>query len=390
MLLKLIKLSYNYIISILNSIFCMKNNSNSSSNNNNNNNNQIKIKTKIIKSLLKEYHFINFLIHIISKIIYKLISYIRYNIISSIINNVINNIINIISNIISNIINIISNIIRNKYNNKKSSQYKSTIKCIYYKYKNKNKYKNNNNNPTKLNSFINNLNNNINNIFAFSLIELSIVLIIIGLLVAGITGGQSLIESAKIKALGDEINSYKQAYFTFKALNGRAPGDLNGSGSIGLFSGQTYNSNSFPDPYNSNDKNGIPNEISAPFVDLYLAKIIDFEPAHVNGSSYQNKNDLGRPKSKIIGDSQYYYEYGKEDLNNKTHYKYRIKPGNHITIRTIQKINPKYLQSYDLKYDDGIYNNGSIRSSCVDGYTDYNTSILNNTVCSISITSLDY
>ena len=230
----------------------------------------------------------------------------------------------------------------------------------------------------------------INNIFAFSLIELSIVFIIIGLLVAGITGGASLIESAKIKALGDEINSYKQAYFTFKALNGRAPGDLNGSGSIGLFSGQTYNSNSFPDPYNSNDKNGIPNEISAPFVDLYLAKIIDFEPTNVNGSSYQNKNDSGRPKSKIIGDSQYYYEYGKEDLNSKTHYKYRIKPGNQITIRTIQKINPKYLQSYDLKYDDGIYNNGSIRSSCADGYTDYNTSILNNNVCSISITSLDY
>ena len=45
---------------------------------------------------------------------------------------------------------------------------------------------------------------------------------------------------------------------------------------------------------------------------------------------------------------------------------------------------------YDLKYDDGIYNNGSIRSSCADGYTDYNTSILNNYACSISITSLDY
>ena len=37
-----------------------------------------------------------------------------------------------------------------------------------------------------------------------------------------------------------------------------------------------------------------------------------------------------------------------------------------------------------------IIMDGSIRSSCADGYTDYNTSILNNNVCSISITSLDY
>ena len=43
---------------------------------------------------------------------------------------------------------------------------------------------------------------------AFSLIELSIVLIIIGLLVAGITGGQSLIESAKIKNLANEIDGW--------------------------------------------------------------------------------------------------------------------------------------------------------------------------------------
>ena len=306
-------------------------------------NNNKEIKT-IIKSLWGGgYYFINFLINIKSKVISNLINYVRYNKISKIINN-----------------------IRNKYNNK-SFKYKSKIKS----------------------------NNNIKNIFAFSLIELSIVLIIIGLLVAGITGGASLIESAKIKALGDEINSYKQAYFTFKALNGRAPGDLNGSGMIGYFSGQTYNSNSFPDPYNSNAKNGIPNEISAPFVDLYLAKIIDFEPKEADKAAF-NKINNSKPSSKILQDGQYYFETGKEnaEVNESIdgHYKKGIKTGNHITIssKPNKMLDPKYLQSYDLKYDDGIYNNGSVRSGCVNDFANYHDTILNNNKCDVSIISLDY
>ena len=235
----------------------------------------------------------------------------------------------------------------------------------------------------------------INNILAFSLIELSIVLIIIGLLVAGITGGASLIESTKIKALGDEINSYKQAYFAFKALNDRVPGDLNGSGMIGYFSGQTYNSHSFPDPYNSNAKNGIPNEISAPFVDLYLAKIIDFMPKAVNRAAYNAINE-GKPTSKILKEGQYYYETGKEvtevNESNNGHYKKGIKRGNHITLSSKPKnlLDPKYLQSYDVKYDDGIYNAGSIRAACGNNFMNYSDTILSNDKCNVTITSIDY
>ena len=232
----------------------------------------------------------------------------------------------------------------------------------------------------------------INNILAFSLIELSIVLIIIGLLVAGVTGGASLIESAKIRALSNEINNYKQAYFTFRVAKDRAPGDLNNSGMIGLYSGQTYNTNSFPDPYNSNTKNGIPNEISAPFVDLYLAQIIDFQPTEVNTSTYSKPNDKAKPTSSILKNCQYYFEYGQGN-NANTHYKYKIKPGNKITIYGLKTIDPKYLQNYDIKYDDSLYNNGSVRSNCeVDknnNYMDYETSILEKQKCSLMIVGID-
>ena len=69
-----------------------------------------------------------------------------------------------------------------------------------------------------------------NNNKAFSLIELSIVLIIIGLLIAGIIGGKSLIESAKIRNVINEFNNLEKSIYTFKVIKDRLPGDVNNDG----------------------------------------------------------------------------------------------------------------------------------------------------------------
>jgi len=60
---------------------------------------------------------------------------------------------------------------------------------------------------------------------AFTLIELSIVLIIIGLLVAGVTGGASLIKSAQLRALMSEVIGYRVAVNSFNAIYDDLPGD---------------------------------------------------------------------------------------------------------------------------------------------------------------------
>ena len=60
---------------------------------------------------------------------------------------------------------------------------------------------------------------------AFTLIELSIVLIIIGLLVAGITGGASLIKSAELRAVMAEARDYKTAVSAFQTQYDALPGD---------------------------------------------------------------------------------------------------------------------------------------------------------------------
>jgi prepilin-type N-terminal cleavage/methylation domain-containing protein len=64
---------------------------------------------------------------------------------------------------------------------------------------------------------------------AFSLIELSIVLIIMGLLVAGITGGASLIKTAQLRSIVTETETYRVAFNTYYSqFNSAPPTDTQG------------------------------------------------------------------------------------------------------------------------------------------------------------------
>jgi prepilin-type N-terminal cleavage/methylation domain-containing protein len=77
---------------------------------------------------------------------------------------------------------------------------------------------------------------------AFSLIELSIVLIIIGLLIAGVTGGASLIKSSELRAAISEARGWSTAVNGFYNQFNAFPGDYNVA--IGSLAGATGNGNS--------------------------------------------------------------------------------------------------------------------------------------------------
>jgi len=62
---------------------------------------------------------------------------------------------------------------------------------------------------------------------AFTLIELSIVLIIISLIVGGVVSGKSLIKSAELKSIISEFNGYLTAYNNFLIQYDDIPGDMN-------------------------------------------------------------------------------------------------------------------------------------------------------------------
>ena len=59
----------------------------------------------------------------------------------------------------------------------------------------------------------------------FTLIEIAIVLVIIGLLVGGILQGQELIESSRVKSATRDISSTSAAIFAYQDRYGTTPGD---------------------------------------------------------------------------------------------------------------------------------------------------------------------
>ena len=215
--------------------------------------------------------------------------------------------------------------------------------------------------------------NSENNFFAFSLIELSIVLIIIGLLVAGITGGASLIESAKVKAFYDSLNQYKQAVYTFYSTHDRLPGDFNLDGKIGYLSGETIKKEYFKPPYDGTDTSNryhVPNGVSAPLVELYQEKLINWEPtgSEVLGSNISNVKGVNNAvycyfhtlRSDRVPDSASHYFYGMKE--NTIFLQCQDNSGKGFAN------NPsKFGFNVDKKYDDGIYNNANFRAVCCGG-----------------------
>jgi prepilin-type N-terminal cleavage/methylation domain-containing protein len=80
----------------------------------------------------------------------------------------------------------------------------------------------------------------------FTLVEISIVLVIVGLILGGVLKGQSLIDSARVRSIVNDINGIRAAWYGFQDRFQALPGDYvdaavnistlstsgNGSGSI--------------------------------------------------------------------------------------------------------------------------------------------------------------
>lgn len=192
----------------------------------------------------------------------------------------------------------------------------------------------------------------------FTLVELAIVLVIIGIILGAVLKGQELIKNAKFKRLYNQYREVAAAVYTYYDKYGKYPGDdnlastrwtgaPNGNGQ-GWIDGTTY----------CNAGGG--GESCFAWQHLRLAGILTGATDNTNGRvspnhSFGGRIALGRADS-LIGGWSKPVAICFEWLNNET---------------------ARWL---DTNYDDGVFNTGSIRGSS-DYYTGSPDAVVANHVC---------
>lgn len=132
----------------------------------------------------------------------------------------------------------------------------------------------------------------------FSLVELSIVLVILGLLTGGILSGQSLIRAAELRSVTTEFNRYTTAVGSFRDKYFALPGDMNNSASFGWkdAAGTTVGNGDGNGQIASTATNTT-NEISLFWVDLANAGLIEGSYTLIANTTLTPA--INNPKSKL-------------------------------------------------------------------------------------------
>ena len=206
---------------------------------------------------------------------------------------------------------------------------------------------------------------------AFSLVELSIVIVIIGLLVAGTLAGADLIKTAKLKSLIGEVESYKIAVDNFKQQYEELPGDMRNATSFwttdqnGGTAVQNGNGDGEIQP-SSGDKNAGLTETFYAWNHLTLAKLV---PGTFSGSTATGATPgVNIPASKYMDGVGFSLRYNANPWNY-TNALGRFLPANYIAtgkayaawnIPQTNAFTAQQAYYVDSKIDDGKPASGKV------------------------------
>ncbi len=184
----------------------------------------------------------------------------------------------------------------------------------------------------------------------FTLIEIAIVLVIIGLLLGGILRAAELITSARVRALISQQDSIKTAYYGFDERFRALPGDY--SRATLTIRGATQNGNGNGMIENST----VPNESILAWEHLTQSGFLT--PTFVYNATESTRTTLSNSYGvflHIINDGV----YGGGTTGAPSPIRHNIKTGSQIPVHI--------LAEADRKIDDGMPNTGSFQFSRYQG-----------------------
>jgi prepilin-type N-terminal cleavage/methylation domain-containing protein len=201
----------------------------------------------------------------------------------------------------------------------------------------------------------------------FTLVELSIVLVIIGLIVGGVVGGQSLVASAKSQKIIKEIREIQVGWNAFQLQYDALPGDFSEATDYWPVASHSWMSNGDGD-----GKLGWVGN-SEPIVAFEHMIVAELLQGHVGELSFLATNE-NRYGSSVVDGSNYLIEYRADEGANRLY----------LYVRTAQNdpiLTPAQMKKIDKALDDGQPRRGKMRAYsggetgaplCYDTATSYN------------------
>lgn len=182
----------------------------------------------------------------------------------------------------------------------------------------------------------------------FTLIEIAIVLVIIGLLLGGVLKGQELIQSARVRNLASHQDGVKAAYFGFLDRYRALPGDYSETNARANIPGC---SNCF-----GGDANGQIAGSEAIHAWEHLSKAGFITGTYVSGGATPTAATTNTPSNPYGALVQLIFDGAYQDGSNAS-------GSNRHNLKTGNNIPSDILAEVDRKVDDGLANAGQFRFS---------------------------
>ncbi|MGH8596406.1 MAG: prepilin-type N-terminal cleavage/methylation domain-containing protein [Gammaproteobacteria bacterium] len=202
----------------------------------------------------------------------------------------------------------------------------------------------------------------------FTLVEIAIVLVIIGLLLGGILKGQELITSARVRNIADQNSGVQAAYYGFVDRFRQVPGDWQQVNAAQAIPGVTTGGNG----------NGRLDEGTNPWVEAlavweHLSRAGFIQGAYIGGSAPPTAADTNlAPRNAFNG---FLMLFRSDDYLDS-----ESAPTDRLNLTLGRGIPVNVMRELDLKVDDGLPQSGVLRHAVTSSAT-FGETGQSNTAC---------